>query len=468
MYDPSLVDIIPQPPHGGAHGGAGASGRGGQGGAGDAGRAASGGGGGRGGTGAAGGDAGRGGSSGAGTGGAGASGAGGAAGGGGGGSGGTDDDAGACMPQLEDCCPQDANKTDPGVCGCGASDADSDHDGTPNCVDAAAYGWQRRLTIDGAQVTAALTDFPVLVVLTDSQLAATAAASGEDIYFTADDGTTLLDFELERYTSASGALVAWVRLPNLSAGTDTAFHLGYDDGKSNRSNAAGVWAGYHNVWHLGEDPSGGASSIKDSTQRAHGTPQGSMNASARMPGIAGDGLAFDGTDDQIAFNNDITGNGPSTLSGWVFQATDNGDYGSAVISIGNGTTGQARFLLSSADSDRVKGGFYGNDDLSTSVLTIGQWSFVAWTSDTDGTRVFVNGVSVLGPASHSNVNTTGTNGRIGNTTFTYEYFLTGRLDEVRIATAARSSAWIAAEYANQRPGATFIKSVGAAEAAVSH
>lgn len=35
-----------------------------------------------------------------------------------------------------DGCPSDANKTAPGVCGCGVADTDSDGDGTPNCSDA--------------------------------------------------------------------------------------------------------------------------------------------------------------------------------------------------------------------------------------------------------------------------------------------------------------------------------------------
>ena len=35
----------------------------------------------------------------------------------------------------EDECPDDPDKTEPGVCGCGVSDADTDGDGTPDCVD---------------------------------------------------------------------------------------------------------------------------------------------------------------------------------------------------------------------------------------------------------------------------------------------------------------------------------------------
>ena len=33
----------------------------------------------------------------------------------------------------EDGCPNDSNKIDPGGCGCGVVDTDSDNDGTPDC-----------------------------------------------------------------------------------------------------------------------------------------------------------------------------------------------------------------------------------------------------------------------------------------------------------------------------------------------
>ena len=44
----------------------------------------------------------------------------------------TDDD-GIC--DAGDACPNDLNKTDPGICGCGVADTDSDSDGTPDCND---------------------------------------------------------------------------------------------------------------------------------------------------------------------------------------------------------------------------------------------------------------------------------------------------------------------------------------------
>ena len=39
------------------------------------------------------------------------------------------------VPDLEDGCPSDAEKTSPGICGCDADDIDSDEDGTPDCMD---------------------------------------------------------------------------------------------------------------------------------------------------------------------------------------------------------------------------------------------------------------------------------------------------------------------------------------------
>lgn len=38
-------------------------------------------------------------------------------------------------PPPVDGCPNDPQKMEPGVCGCGVPDTDSDHDGTPDCID---------------------------------------------------------------------------------------------------------------------------------------------------------------------------------------------------------------------------------------------------------------------------------------------------------------------------------------------
>lgn len=377
--------------------------------------------------------------------------------------------SGSCVPSRErDCCPDDPSKREPGSCGCGVPDSDWDFDSQADCVDAAPRGWLRKLTLDGKQLAADLTDFPLLVQLTDPQLQQTADADGGDIYFTASDRTTLLDFELESYAADSGKLVAWVRIPNLYASQDAVLYLGYDDGKTRRNQAANVWKVYQNVWHLAQTPNLGTDAIQDSTGRAHGTPQGAMPASARVVAIAGDGLRFDGMNDSITFTNTLLGEVPSTLSAWVRQQDDNGDNGSAILSLGEGATNSARFLLSAAEEDRIKCGFYGNDQFAETVLPLDVWKHVAWTWNGTQSTLFVDGAIVAGPVDHTAARTSGTSGSIGGATFGYDFFMTGELDEVRIASDARSPQWLATEYANQRPDSTFIQHIGEPEAAPEH
>ena len=79
--------------------------------------------------------------------------------------------------------------------------------------------------------------------------------------------------------------------------------------------------------------------------------------------------------------------------------------------------------------------------------------------------VFVDGVSVQTPQNHSNVNTTGTTGRIGASSFQFAYFMTGQLDEVRMMDSAMSADRVTAEFRSQQPSATFIKTIAAPVAA---
>jgi hypothetical protein len=96
------------------------------------------------------------------------------------------------------------------------------------------------------------------------------------------------------------------------------------------------------------------------------------------------------------------------------------------------------------------------------------WKHVAWVWSGSQSTVYVDGAAVLGPTAHTNGNTSGSGGSIGGSTFGFNYFLTGQLDEVRVATDVRAAAWISTEFHNQRPSSTFIKSVGAAQAAPAH
>ncbi len=121
----------------------------------------------------------------------------------------------------------------------------------------ASWAYRKPITIDHARVSGGtdLTDFPVLIDLSaDADLAAGAQANGNDILFTSADGTTKLSHEIETYTSATGALVAWVKVPSLWAHVDTTLYMYYgNSGAFNQQNATGVWdAKTGAVYHLGQ------------------------------------------------------------------------------------------------------------------------------------------------------------------------------------------------------------------------
>lgn len=340
---------------------------------------------------------------------------------------------------------------------------DSDQDGVEDCVDAAPFGWQKRVTLDGAQVSATLSDFPLLVRVTDAQLGAAVRGDGSDIHFVASDARTVLDSELERYDANSGELVAWVRIPQLQAGSNTSFFLRYGDGRGDRNRPADVWPAYQYVWHLAQDPGqSGANTIKDSTRRADATPQGGMTAADRVGAVAGDGIDFDGQDDQLSFRNGLTGTGASTISAWVKLRRETNDNGAAVLVLGDEAVNRARLLFAfDTPKSMTSFGFYGNE-LSAAALPEDRFCYFVWTWDRTKSNVYVDGALVAGPLAHTGADTTGNAGAIGASTFSYPRFLSGTLDEVRVANRSQTAAWIATEYANQRAQSTFIKSVDAA------
>jgi hypothetical protein len=357
------------------------------------------------------------------------------------------------------------------VCGCGEVDADYDQDALLDCQDPAPRGWLRRLTFDGEQVRSALEDFPVLVHVTDAHLGVFAAVDGQDIHFLAADGSSVLDHEIESFAPARGELAAWVRVPRLDRAVDCVFYLAYSDGHAHRGLASHVWSGHHHVWHLNVDFNERDAAARDSAGQAHARAEGAMTSESSVAGIAGRALQFDGLDDQLVFENDLTGNTPSTIEAWVTQRRlPPSSLGSAVLMLGEQADDRARFLLSiAADSGAVRYGFYGNDGGYVSIASE-VWRHLVWTWDGRRSSLFINGELVEGPSAHTGADTRGSSGRIGNTRFDsprYDFFMSGVLDEVRVSTVARSSAWIATEYANQRPGSTFLKAIAEPEPARS-
>jgi hypothetical protein len=115
------------------------------------------------------------------------------------------------------------------------------------------YEYSLPITIPAANVDGPddLTDFPLLVSV-DLDESHVNNANGYDIIFTDVNGAAL-DYERESYNAATGELLAWVRIPNLSTNTDTEIQVLYGNPaiSTDQTNPTDVWnSDYSGVWHF--------------------------------------------------------------------------------------------------------------------------------------------------------------------------------------------------------------------------
>lgn len=162
------------------------------------------------------------------------------------------------------------------------------------------YTTRRKLTIDNAKIDDALTDFPVLVMLTSGNFDFTKAnADGFDIRFTSDNGTTLLKYERERHDAGAQKAEYWVKIPSIASGSDTEFYIYYrtqdtDDG----ADPTNVWDGsFSFVWHSKDDPD--TSHVKDSTVNARNGTKYAANQPVETDGLIAKAQDYDGSNDYI-------------------------------------------------------------------------------------------------------------------------------------------------------------------------
>ncbi len=328
------------------------------------------------------------------------------------------------------------------------------------------WEYRKAIIIDADKVAGNLTDFPLLVNITDSDLQANALATGGDILFTANDGTTKLDHEVESYDDGSGSLVSWVRIPNLSSTVNTVIYLYYGNpAASPQENPTAVWDNdYVMVQHL-EETSGNQN---DSTTNGN-DGSASVTTQGSATGQINGSDEFDGVDDTVNCGNaaslDITGS--MTVEAWAFSA--------------GGTTGPVRIL--SKDMTGTPGKFIlwknSSGDLAFIVadnavtpdpwyraqgdpVADGAWFHVVGVFDADNqkVRLYKDGalvVEVAGPVSLKSP--TAETVTIGSSDDN-DHNWAGIIDEARISSTARSAEWIETSYNNQSDPGSFYNIIG--------
>ncbi len=335
--------------------------------------------------------------------------------------------------------------------------------------------WSNRkpITIQSSQVTANQSNFPVLISLaSDAQLAGKARSDGFDILFTDDDGTTVLDHEVERYIPATGELIAWVRIPNLPSTVDKLIYLYYGYPSSpNQENPPGVWdGGYRGVWHLGDDsvtPTG----VNESTSHTnHTSYQGGLSSSSPVSGAIGEAIRFDGFDDKLedpSHDVVLTAGQDFTIEAWVRVA--NPELAQTVLTFDCCSPGA--YLHSGEPAMYAYDPSDGNpntwvDSNGTRTVEDGEWHHVVYRRIGGTLEVYDDGQFHGSGAYPGFASPSPSTLEIGAEDTDGDWNFDGDLDEVRISFVPRSPEWIGTEYANQSAPQDFY-SLGPQETVIS-
>jgi len=338
---------------------------------------------------------------------------------------------------------------------------------------APSWTYRKAIRINHAMVSGAsgLTNFPVLISVTDPNLESVAfggqvaQSNGNDILFTASDGVSKLNHELEAYTASTGTLVAWVQVPAVSPTSDTTIYIYYGNaGAANQQNPTGVWdTNYKGVWHFG-----GASGLSASDSTADGYNGTIGNAVAGAGGIGGAG-SFNGSNAAITINAPAATNTASaTISFWIKPTSVTASkafYGTYSSDINN--TGTRMFLDMGepycGGSANVRFILGGAACTKSNILSAGSWTYVTiafdgtQASNTTKVKIYSNGAAQTvydgGQTIRSSINLVDLHDLIGG--FNNQYF-SGLIDEWRLSNSIRSAGWIATEYNNQSSPSTFV------------
>ena len=344
--------------------------------------------------------------------------------------------------------------------------------GTVKLQPTIAWAHSRKIILNtsstGADVPGNVYDFPLLVRLNKNNfMFDQVPRDGADVRFAKSD-STLLPFEIERWSRDAELAEVWVRIDTLYGNNSTQHILllwGDSIGNTRTFTANGnvfdTAAGFSGVWHLGESTD---SLIPDATQYGyHGTLY-NMDGST-IDGAIGVARKFDGEAGYIVMEGTSTGdlnfpgNGTYTISAWVNTDTLNEQY--RIIA----SKGNKQFNLQLKNNDHWEFTEF-QDTPSDSAgweecvypAEVGMWTYLVGIRSDTRQYLYVNGACVDSTTELFPLKVEDTlrqrdetrNFAIGRLPDRPSYFFKGMIDEVRVSDKELSNDWIKLCYMNQR------------------
>ena len=331
------------------------------------------------------------------------------------------------------------------------------------------WNYKKKLTLNSTMIDGDLTDFPVLISITDNDLKWSGLGgrvehvSGGDIIFFKDDFITEIPYERQSYNLATGQLIAWVKTDVLNV-TDVDIYIGFGNTDGiDHANPTAVWDdNYLAVYHM--DGTG-----TDSTQYDHDlTNSGAFLAS----GIVNTALEFDGVSDYMTDTDFIwlASDPDITFELWNFWDSSSTTANQAIASWGATTPDRRKisapwqpiasndradmFWTSTSQAARLEnfGASYG-DSWQHLVFDTGIGNLSPFKG-----RIFVNGTNLEDAggleASFTPEFDSTTGLQIGM--WLGSYLHDGIMDEIRISNIVRSADYTSTNYKMQNDPDSFV------------
>jgi len=279
---------------------------------------------------------------------------------------------------------------------------------------------RKKITLDtnAVQTGGEVTDAVVLVRLSTGGFDfLSAQEGGGDLRFVAEDDKTVLAHRIERFDNTNELAFVWVRVPRVAPGNATQHvWLYYGNEKAPAPAAAEVYDASHwAVWSMADttglpqDSAGARHAVRGGNVVFQ--PAGLIAGSARL---AGDG-GLQAGDASLASASAFT------FSAWVKPERNEGQ----VLSFG----GLTLELAAGVPTARLGG----VRAAAPAALAATAWSHLMVSWDASGLKLYVNGQPVASAAAPF----------AAADTLVVGAGLVGEIDEVQIATVARSAAWAA-------------------------
>ncbi|MFW9945018.1 MAG: DUF2341 domain-containing protein, partial [Candidatus Sifarchaeia archaeon] len=347
-----------------------------------------------------------------------------------------------------------------------------------------SFRYKKVLTVVSSQVSADVTDFPVMFNLLDTDLHDTnkVQPDGDDILFV-QNGIIVpheIEFWNQNFDATRARLVVWVKA-NLSASVDTDISMYYGNSLVGPAeNPEAVWSnGFQAVWHLDEDAAGGGTHYDSTSNSYDGIQSGNGQAGGRV----GYGQYFDGTNDWIRIESTegLDPVGSLTISGWFrlpythdnTTATsrlimekylnNDDDLHIGLVGLDYASSAPAGTLVFKVENSYLGGSSARYVYTSRNSWTQNTWYYFSCRMDSANSannRIYINGIEnyggIYGSNNYNNL-TFSTNWGIGGRYVDSQFpggegWFNGYLDEFRVASGLRSSQWLRTEYFSQSSG----------------